>query len=335
MIQSSQSGNRNSAFDYSKGMLVLLMVLYHWINYFVSTVGPIYTYLRFVTPSFIFITGFLISNIYPERYIVDQRQISRRLFVRGAKLLLLFTLLNIIANALFGNNYRGEMPGVEGFLRNASSIYISGTARASFWVLLPISYLLLFCSGLFLVCRVNKLIMGSLCAVSLLFAILLNVIGYSSPNVEMMAIGLLGMACGTVSAEAITGWASNLPRIICMYGAYLILISFMGVSYFLQIIGVCLSLLLIYATGLKWWSVGLAGRQTVLLGQYSLFGYVAQIGILHFLHRGMSQLHLHAVVVLVLSFVAAVGLTLAAVNAVHALRERSSVIRELYRVAFS
>lgn len=335
MKEFSHSGDRNPVFDYSKGILVLFMVLYHWINYFVSTVGPIYTYLRFVTPSFIFITGFLLSKIYPERYVVDQRQISKRLFVRGAKLLLMFTVLNVAANALFRTSYRGGMPGVEGFIRNASSIYISGNARASFWVLLPISYLLLLSSGLFLVNRASKLVMSLLCAVCLLCAILLNVIGYSSPNLELMAIGLLGMVCGTVSSETIAGCASNLFRSACMYGAYMILISFMGVPYFLQIIGVCLSLLLIYGTGLKWCCVGIAGRQTVLLGQYSLFGYVAQIGILHFLHRGMSYLHLDAMVLWVLSFVAAFGITLGVVNAVDALRGRSSVIRALYKVTFS
>src|SRR6184192_3526731 len=55
---------RNSALDFTKGMLVLLMVLYHWLNYFVASEGDFYRYLRFVTPSFIFITGFLISNVY-------------------------------------------------------------------------------------------------------------------------------------------------------------------------------------------------------------------------------------------------------------------------------
>lgn len=335
MKEVSHADDRNPAFDYSKGILVLFMVLYHWINYFVSAVGPIYTYLRFVTPSFIFIAGFLISRIYPARYAVEHHRISKRLFVRGAKLLLMFTVLNVVANALFRTSYRGGMPGVEGFIRNALSIYVSGNARASFWVLLPISYLLLLASGLFFVDRANKLVMISLCTVCLMSAILLNAVGYSSPNLDLIAMGLLGMVFGTVSAETITGSASNLLHIVYIYVAYLILISFLGVPYFLQIIGVCLSVLLIYATGLKWCGVGIVGRQTVLLGQYSLFGYVAQIGVLHFLYLGASHLHLNGGMLWVLSFVAAFGLTLAMVNAVDALRKRFSFVRALYKVAFS
>ena len=56
-------------------MLVLFMVLYHWLNYFVTPFGDMYKYLRFLTPSFIFITGFLISNVYLERYDIADRRV--------------------------------------------------------------------------------------------------------------------------------------------------------------------------------------------------------------------------------------------------------------------
>src|ERR1700726_2047192 len=59
---------RISALDFTKGALVLIMVLYHWLNYFVASDGFFYRYLRFLTPSFIFIAGFLISNVYLSRY---------------------------------------------------------------------------------------------------------------------------------------------------------------------------------------------------------------------------------------------------------------------------
>src|SRR5690349_11729639 len=60
-IRSEVPAGRNPALDFTKGVLVLLMVLYHWINYFVTREGDLYRYLRFITPSFIFITGFLIA----------------------------------------------------------------------------------------------------------------------------------------------------------------------------------------------------------------------------------------------------------------------------------
>lgn len=48
---------RIPALDFTKGALVLTMVLYHWLNYFVGVTGYYYRYLHFLTPSFIFITG--------------------------------------------------------------------------------------------------------------------------------------------------------------------------------------------------------------------------------------------------------------------------------------
>ena len=61
---SSGRRGRISALDFTKGALVLVMVLYHWLNYFVGPQGDFYRYLSFLPPSFICITGFLISHVY-------------------------------------------------------------------------------------------------------------------------------------------------------------------------------------------------------------------------------------------------------------------------------
>src|SRR5207302_5956026 len=55
MVATASKTHRLPALDFTKGALVLFMVLYHWLNYFVSTEGDFYRYLRFLTPSFIFI----------------------------------------------------------------------------------------------------------------------------------------------------------------------------------------------------------------------------------------------------------------------------------------
>src|SRR5690348_5413104 len=63
---------RDTALDFTKGLLVLFMVLYHWANYFLGfnfgPEGKYYDYLRFLTPGFIFITGFMISYVLLQRY---------------------------------------------------------------------------------------------------------------------------------------------------------------------------------------------------------------------------------------------------------------------------
>ena len=91
----SSKSQRIPALDFTKGALVLIMVLYHWINYFIGNEWGYYQYLRFLTPSFIFITGFMISNVYLSKYAVADSRLPKRLFTRGLKLLAIFVVLNL------------------------------------------------------------------------------------------------------------------------------------------------------------------------------------------------------------------------------------------------
>ncbi len=61
---SSPKGQRIPALDITKGTLVLLMVLYHWIHYFIDPQWKYLFYLRFLTPSFIFISGFMMNCLH-------------------------------------------------------------------------------------------------------------------------------------------------------------------------------------------------------------------------------------------------------------------------------
>src|SRR5208282_4816162 len=85
--------DRNPALDFTKGALVLIMVLYHWMNYFQNLDWTYYKYLHFLTPSFIFIAGFMISNVYLSRYAAADRRLAKRLFTRGFKLIAIFLFL--------------------------------------------------------------------------------------------------------------------------------------------------------------------------------------------------------------------------------------------------
>ena len=145
--------DRLPALDFTKGALVLFMVLYHWLNYFVSADGAYYRYLRFLTPSFIFITGFLISHVYLSKYRITDPRLPRRLLTRGLKILGIFMLLNLGIGLV--------VPG-EALLNSFSvstltSTYITGNfgsgRAAAFCVLVPISYLLILSAGLVVVYR--------------------------------------------------------------------------------------------------------------------------------------------------------------------------------------
>src|SRR5579884_4227563 len=98
-VKRTQADFRDTAIDFTKGALVLFMILYHWLNYFFGPHGQFYDYLRFLTPSFIFITGFMISQILLRRYESSGRNLPKRLFVRGLKLLMVFLVLNLLGYA--------------------------------------------------------------------------------------------------------------------------------------------------------------------------------------------------------------------------------------------
>src|SRR5467141_3434231 len=117
---------RIGALDFTKGALVLFMVLYHWLNYFVAPEGDMYRYLRFLTPSFIFITGFLISNVYLSRYQVADRHVPARLVQRGLKLLAVFVCLNLAIGLLLADSYNGKILFGQLSLRNMVAIYVTG-----------------------------------------------------------------------------------------------------------------------------------------------------------------------------------------------------------------
>lgn len=326
---------RNPAFDFTKGMLVLLMLGYHWMNYFVSTEGAIYSYLRFVTPSFIFITGFLISNVYPNKHKSDYASVFSRLANRGTKLFVIFTTLNVFANLIFSANYRGQLPGVEGFFNRSVDVYIFGNARSLFWVLLPISYLLVIGGGLLFISRGSQLFLRSVSCLSVLCVAALSLWSISSANLEMLGAGMLGLACGSWPIKTVNRVVDHPLGISTLYAVYTLALAIWGTPYVLQLMGVCLNVALIYIAGTRCAIRRTAYDCIVTLGKYSLFGYIAQIGILHFLRTGIENMDLPTTVVWGISLVGAASLTIASVMVLDAARKKCTVIRSMYEGVFA
>jgi uncharacterized membrane protein len=68
-----QQDKRNPAIDFTRGMLVLLMVVHHTMDYFAAEAGGAsLTYARFVAPGFLFMNGYLIARIYFPKYMVGK-----------------------------------------------------------------------------------------------------------------------------------------------------------------------------------------------------------------------------------------------------------------------
>lgn len=335
MDRPGNAKDRNRALDFTKGILVLFMILYHWVNYFGGAKDSIYTYLRFIPPSFIFLAGFVIANVYPVKYGLSGRGVYVRLVTRGLKLLILFTLLNVTSNMLFTRSYKGAMPGVAGFISEAATIYIAGSAKASFGVLVPISYLLILSAGIFLAIQFQRYSVHLICAALFVCIAILDVHGFSSPNLSLMAIGVLGMVFGFFPIEKVNEWVGH-PYIIGVLNlGYIVAISIWGVDRFLQVIGMCLSVMLIYLAGVRSSALDEIRSPIVLLGQYSLFGYVAQIGLLQLLEKCLPYLNLHDWPLWITSFVGAFALTIITVKLAHEFRAKSHIADWLYRAAFS
>ena len=332
-VQPSAS-SRNDALDFTKGALVLIMVLYHWLNYFVTLEWDLYRYLRFLTPSFIFITGFIVSNVYLGKGTSPDRRTYRRLLVRGGKLLLLFTLLNVAIGSVMSRNYNGGDLSVAAFASNAYDVYVTGNGRAAFDVLVPISYFLLLAPFLLYASDRFRLSLPGIGAAAVTTALVASATGRTSVNLELVSTAMLGMAIGTCPIGRINALLRRPLPLLAAYALYLLAVTRWNVLFPVQVVGVCLSVALIYLGGVAWGSKGSVQRQVIELGKYSLFAYIGQVVLLQLLHRGLQGFGLHGVQQLI-PFAAALVLTVAVVQMTSAARSTSSVVDRVYRVVFA
>jgi peptidoglycan/LPS O-acetylase OafA/YrhL len=331
---------RISALDFTKGILVLIMVLYHWINYFVGSDWPYYRYLRFLTPSFILVTGFLISNVYLSKYKVTGWRLSRRLFTRGLKLLTLFFGLNMARIALLlkldNNGFRVERFNLRRIADAfaAGNVYTVTGKSVVFYILIPIGYLLIISALLVVPYKVFKYAFHVACIFFLTCIFALGYSGLHSDNLGFVTIGFLGVLVGFAPIEKLNTSISHPSILAIAYSGYLIAITVWNVPFSLQIVGAFLSVGGIYLIGLRGTHLGKTRSHIILLGQYSLFGYVTQIAVLQLLSALLRDMNLGQAA-LGVSFVAAFALTIISVEAVHRERRTSKTFDGIYKAIFA
>ena len=336
---SSPKAQRISALDFTKGALVLIMVLYHWINYFIGVQWEYYRYLRFLTPSFIFITGFMISNVYLSKYDAGPR-LSKRLFTRGLKLLAIFIALNLARIYIVPALGTGVVLQNIRDLRNIFTVFVSGNLQVadgklvSFSILVPISYLLMLSGALIRPYRFYKYTFHVVCVFLLLSILVLGFIDVQSPNLEFIAIGMLGVLTGFMPIATINDLVRHSYMLGLAYLCYTIAITIWNVPFSLQMVGVPLSLMVIYLVGISGSDPGKMRGTVILLGKYSLFGYISQIAILQLLAASLRHFNF-GFVLLSVSFVAAFALTIISVEVVDRLRARVASMDRLYRAVFA
>lgn len=329
------TGKRILALDFTKGALVLIMVLYHWINYFCGPQDQ--RYLRFLTPSFIFISGFIISNVYMSKYGISDLHLPKRLIQRGLKILAVFVLLNEFRDFLTLGRAQGQawsMGTLVGTYLIGSSVGGGQAKAVTFFILVPISYLLILSALLLVVSRFYRYTIHVVCLLLLVSVVISNAKGFEIPNLELLAIGLLGVIAGYLPIEKVNSSVRHPYLLAAGYLVYLAAISVWNVAYPLQIIGVYLSLMIIYLLGQQSGEPGKVRGSIVLLGKYSLFGYISQIAILQLLRLGLNHVG-SELVVLGLSFVLAFVLTVISVEIVDRTRAESATMDKLYKAVFA
>ena len=331
--------SRDAAIDFTKGALVLFMVLYHWLNYFVGPQGHYYSYLRFLTPSFIFISGFMISRIHLSRYENGGRHLSKRLLVRGSKLLALVFLLNVFLSFALAR-FVIRPAALATFFRNMCWAFIVANPTASggqkgiaFSMLVPIAYLLILSAGLVLLSKREKSVFRYTLLVLVIAVAFSYVYGRASSYLDLLLIGVLGVVIGFVKREQIASVLSHPYILIGLYCCYLGVITIWPVSLPLQVASVILTTALLYIAGSAR-VPGVAWRYTVLLGKYSLLGYIGQIAILQGL-RKIAWLSQHGVGVLLASLLIGTLMTVMAVEVVDFARRKSTLADGLYRFVFA
>jgi peptidoglycan/LPS O-acetylase OafA/YrhL len=338
VMASSGKGGRIPALDFTKGALILIMVLYHWLNYFVGPHGSFYEYLRFLPPSFIFITGFLISQVYLSKYEIMGSRLPQRLLIRGLKLLVIFISLNVVIRLLIPESSQGK-PFFESYpVSTLAAIFVTGNFEngrsAAFYVLLPISYLLMLSAALLVASRFYRGIFHVVGVLSLLSILVLNLNGLKSSNLELLTIGLLGVSIGYIPIHKINSLLRHPYSIAGAYLAYTVAITVWNAGYLLQVVGVCLTLLLIYLLGTVSGESGRVQGSIMLLGKYSLVGYIAQIAILQVMRRGLRYTDQPAWA-LGVSFLVAAAFTMLTVRAVDRARAKAPIVNSLYAAVFS
>ena len=90
---------RNEKIDIIKGVLVLLMVVYHCASMTMSRVPEfliITNKLGFLHSSFLIISGYICGCYYFPRLNIGERQVKRRLYQRAWKMFLIFLISNLI-----------------------------------------------------------------------------------------------------------------------------------------------------------------------------------------------------------------------------------------------
>lgn len=282
---------RIDALDMTKGVLVVAMVIYHSFNYSTDyTLAFKYLPFLFVPPSFILITGFLVSRLYFTPEAARDSSVHGRLLFRGGRLLLLFTVLNMLSQLVGRGKAISKPQGLSYLFDHWYEIYaIGGTQYAAFSVLLPIAYLLLLAPVLILLYRAHSLF-ALLTAVALAIFLMLQGKGEPFFNLALVSAGLIGVVAGRVPDRALFLLRRYWYVAVIAYAGYIVFSHLVWQSRFDELLSACIALAAIFGVCGALGAKGFFGRELLVLGKYSLVAYIFQIALLQVVVRLFGRL---------------------------------------------
>lgn len=281
---------RLDALDMTKGVLVVAMVVYHSFNYSTDyTLG--FKYLPFLPPSFILITGFLISRLYFNPEAARDWSVYRRLLFRGCRLLLLFTILNVLTQLVGRRKAIGTPQGLSYLFDYWYEIYVIGGGHyAAFSILLPIAYLLVLAPLLILLYRAHPTLVPLLAIALAVFSTFEDGQGEPSFNLALLSAGLLGVVMGRVPDSALSLLRRYWYIALTAYTGYIAFTHLVWQSPFDQLLNAFLALVAIFGICAAMGAGRFFGRELLVAGRYSLLAYIFQIAVLQVLTRLFGRL---------------------------------------------
>lgn len=334
MTAPGPSTSRIDALDFAKGMLVVCMVIYHSLNYSTDyTLG--FAYLAFLPPSFIIITGFLVARVYLQRPESETTRTSGRLLVRGGKLFLIFTLLNVGAALMSGGGGRPASVRVASFFKQWYDVYVEGHGReVAFEVLLPIAYFLLLAPLLLLSRHHRQSLVLSATALALVVAMLAERFFPHVNIVLLLAAGFVGAALGRVPDESLRILCRHRVILILAYGLHFAASRYIGQPFLMQQAGAVIALAVLYALGASATRSSWGHQRILVLGRYSLLAYIAQIAFLQVVIRICARPDPSSFEFALL-FAGTMMFTSVAAEVTDFLRRRAAPVDSLYKTIFA
>lgn len=338
--------SRNSALDFTKGILLIVMILHHSLSSFPMDVSFFYMhtsfveYTGFVSGAFIFVAGFLISNMYLKKYNIHEKNIYFRLLSRSIKLILIFTVLNIVVHLLFKQTSDGRELSITLLADNIYFIYIPGMREiVSFDILLPIAYAFLMAGALLLIFKEKfRASVISIFIVLFIYASIKFFYNYGAYNLRFITIGLCGIALGFSPLDKLNPLLLKHKYVLfSLYGIYLLFAKIVDMYFPVYTVGIILNLLFFYTLGMKFHPHNFIVNKIMLIGKYALISYIIHIAIIEGLHVFIEKsLRIHEnITSIIITFVVTAALMFAFVNALDYYKKKISYVDRLYRVIFT